>query len=164
LAKFEVCGHKFVDYSEYGYGVTLLNDCKYGFSVHGNVMRMSILRSPKSPDAHCDIGEHVLRYAIVPHKGTFAESQAVKHGYEFNIPLITRYSFCHDSIISSLTDILSSPTQIAASQPDERRFFSIDKPNVVIDTVKKAEEGKDLDIIVRLYEAYGGRGQALLMR
>lgn len=87
-AKFEVCGHKFVDYSEYDYGVTLLNDCKYGFSTHGNTMRMSLLRSPKAPDAHCDIGEHEFKYALYPHKGGFYESGAVQQGYEFNIPMI----------------------------------------------------------------------------
>ncbi|KAF9200680.1 Glycoside hydrolase, 38 vacuolar alpha mannosidase [Haplosporangium sp. Z 27] len=55
-AKFEVCGHKFADLSEHGYGVALLNDCKYGYSCHGNVMRLSLLRSPKAPDANCDMG------------------------------------------------------------------------------------------------------------
>lgn len=57
LAKFEVCGHKFADLSEYGYGVALLNDCKYGYATHGNVMRLSLLRAPKAPDANCDIGK-----------------------------------------------------------------------------------------------------------
>ncbi|KAG0012639.1 Glycoside hydrolase, 38 vacuolar alpha mannosidase [Entomortierella chlamydospora] len=54
-AKFEVCGHKFADLSEHGYGVALLNDCKFGYSCHGNVMRLSLLRAPKSPDANCDM-------------------------------------------------------------------------------------------------------------
>ncbi|KAF9403452.1 Glycoside hydrolase, 38 vacuolar alpha mannosidase, partial [Podila epigama] len=54
-AKFEVCGHKFADLSEHGYGVALLNDCKYGHSCHGNVMRLSLLRSGKAPDANSDI-------------------------------------------------------------------------------------------------------------
>ena len=56
-AKFEVCGHKFGDLSEHGYGVSLLNDCKYGYSCHGNTMRLSLLRSPKAPDANCDMGK-----------------------------------------------------------------------------------------------------------
>lgn len=56
LAKFEVCSHKFVDFSEYGYGISLLNDCKYGFAVKESTIHMSIVRAPKSPDANCDIG------------------------------------------------------------------------------------------------------------
>jgi alpha-mannosidase len=55
-AKFEVVGHKFADMSEYGYGVALLNDCKYGYAAHDNIVRLSLLRSPKAPDANCDIG------------------------------------------------------------------------------------------------------------
>ena len=54
-------------------------------------MRMSILRSPKAPDAHCDIGDHEFKYALYPHKGCFFESDAVQQGYEFNVPLICRY-------------------------------------------------------------------------
>jgi len=89
-AKFEVCGHKFVDYSEYDYGVTLLNDCKYGFSTHDHTMRMSLLRAPKAPDLHCDIGNHEFKYALYPHKGAFYDSGAVQQGYEFNVPMIYR--------------------------------------------------------------------------
>ncbi|TPX59664.1 hypothetical protein SpCBS45565_g07680 [Spizellomyces sp. 'palustris'] len=140
MARFEVCAHKFVDYSEHGYGVTLLNDCKYGFAVHGNVIRMSLLRSPKAPDLHCDMGEHRFRYALYPHRGGFNESNVVQAGYEFNVPLMI------------------SPTP---STSIEAQFFTVDTPNVVLDTIKQAEDAKDgKEIILRLYEAYGGRGRA----
>ncbi|KAJ3280790.1 Alpha-mannosidase 2C1 [Borealophlyctis nickersoniae] len=140
LARFEVCGHKFADLSEYGYGVALLNDCKYGYAVHGNVMRLSLLRSPKAPDLHADIGEHTFRYALYPHKGTFAESDVVRAGYEFNVPLLV------------------SPSSIDSASPLHEQFFKLDKPNVILDTIKVAEDSKSgKDIVLRFYEAYGGR-------
>lgn len=56
MAKFEVCCHKWADLSEHGYGVSIVNDSKYGFATCGNVMRLSLLRAPKAPDAHADMG------------------------------------------------------------------------------------------------------------
>jgi len=56
MAKFEVCCHKWADLSESSFGVTILNDCKYGFATAGNVMRLSLMRAPKAPDAHADMG------------------------------------------------------------------------------------------------------------
>lgn len=85
-AKFEVAGHKFADISEYGYGVALLNDCKYGYAAHNNVVRLSLIRSPKAPDSNCDIGHHVFKYAIYPHEGHFIQSDVVREGYNFNVP------------------------------------------------------------------------------
>ena len=78
----------------------------------------------------------------MPHKGTFSESHAVQHGYEFNVPLIA-------------SPVLLNPADVFTQQ-----FFSIDKRNVVIDTIKVAEDPKGLQLVVRLYEAYGGRGTA----
>ena len=56
MAKFEVCCHKWADLSEHGYGVSILNDSKYGFATCGNLMRLSLLRAPKAPDANADMG------------------------------------------------------------------------------------------------------------
>ncbi|XP_065436570.1 alpha-mannosidase 2C1-like [Chrysemys picta bellii] len=70
-ARFEVWSHKWMDLSEHGFGVALLNDCKYGASVHKNVMSLSLLRAPKSPDATADIGPHEFTYAVMPHRGEF---------------------------------------------------------------------------------------------
>ncbi|KAI9003260.1 alpha-mannosidase 2C1-like protein [Gaertneriomyces semiglobifer] len=143
LARFEVCGHKFVDYSEHGYGVALLNDCKYGFAVHDNIVRMSLLRSPKAPDQDCDMGEHIFRYALLPHVGSFSESNVAQAGYEFNVPLLV------------------SP--LSGKGGDGCQYFELDCPNVVLDTIKLAEDCKDERVIVlRLYEAQGGRGTAQL--
>ena len=138
LAKFEVCGHKFADLSEFGAGIALLNDCKYGYSCHDNVMSLSLLRAPKAPDANCDIGKRHFKYALYPHQGTFSESNVVQEGLKFNNPL--------------LVHPVKAPSDFTVQE-----YFSVSARNVILDTVKKAEDSNDL--ILRLYEAYGGRGK-----
>ncbi|KAJ1807372.1 Glycoside hydrolase, 38 vacuolar alpha mannosidase [Coemansia sp. RSA 2598] len=148
LAKFEVCAHKFADLSEYGYGVALLNDCKYGHSTLGNTMSLSLIRAPKAPDEHCDMGKHKFRYAVYPHKGTFSESNVVQEAYQFNVPLLQ-------------IPVSASDLRMMAAE-DLSPFFSVTgAPNVVLDAVKVAEDDRD-SFIVRLYEAYGGHGRALI--
>ncbi|CAG8506444.1 799_t:CDS:10 [Paraglomus brasilianum] len=142
-AKFEVCGHKFADFSEYGYGVALLNDCKYGYAVHQNVMRLSLLRSPKAPDDQCDIGHHTFKYALLPHQGSFLESNVIHEAFELNVPLIVR------TLSKNRTNILESLS-----------YFTVDAPNVILETVKQAEDSDD--VILRLYEAYGGHARVHL--
>lgn len=80
-------GHKFADLSEYGYGVSILNDCKYGYATEGNIMRLSLLRAPTQPDPECDMGVHSFSFAIYPHKGTFAESDVPLVAAAFNAPM-----------------------------------------------------------------------------
>ncbi|KAG0297906.1 Glycoside hydrolase, 38 vacuolar alpha mannosidase [Linnemannia gamsii] len=141
FTKFEVCGHKFADLSEHGYGVALLNDCKFGYSTHGNVMRLSLLRSPKAPDLHCDMGHHEFAFAVLPHKGTFHESNVVRQSYQFNVPMVVQ--------------------SIAKNSLKEHKpisYFEIKgAKNVILDTIKRAEDSDH--IIIRLYEAFGGRAQ-----
>jgi len=86
MAKFEVCCHKFADLSEADYGVSILNDSKYGFATVGNLQRLSLLRSPKAPDAHADMGRHHIKWAIMPHQGALS-SETVRAAYNFNHPL-----------------------------------------------------------------------------
>lgn len=69
LAKFESCAHRWCDLSEAGYGVAILNNCKYGYAVHQNIIRLSLLRSPKKPDEHCDMGLHEFSYGFYCHEG-----------------------------------------------------------------------------------------------
>jgi alpha-mannosidase len=140
MAKFEVCGHKYVDFSEFGYGVTLVNDSKYGFAVSGNVMSMSILKAPKSPDQSCDIGRQEFRYGLIPHKGGFEESRAVQEGYEFNVELV----------------------KAKGGMKVHQSFLSSDKENVVIDTIKRAQKSELL--LMRVYESCGGRGVVKIKR
>ncbi|KAJ2706888.1 Glycoside hydrolase, 38 vacuolar alpha mannosidase [Coemansia sp. IMI 203386] len=147
MAKFEVCAHKFGDLSEFGYGVALLNDSKYGYATLDNTMTITLLRSPKSPDANCDMGHQSFRYAVYPHQGSFNESRVVQEAYQFNVPLV------------------QLPVDMSVAATCEFRgssFFALsDAPNVVLDAVKAAEDGSQ-DVIVRLYEAYGGRSKAVL--
>ncbi|KAJ2743616.1 Glycoside hydrolase, 38 vacuolar alpha mannosidase [Coemansia sp. BCRC 34301] len=150
IAKFEVCAHKFADLSEFGYGVALLNDCKYGHSTLENKMTLSLLRAPKSPDEHCDMGHHSFRYAVYPHAGSFNESSVVKEAYQFNVPL--------QVLPINPSALLAKGQDLPLSQP----YFSVSGArNVVLDTVKVAEDDKD-SYIVRMYEAYGGHARALL--
>jgi alpha-mannosidase len=139
VARFEVPAHRWADLAEPDFGVALLNDCKYGYATQGNVMRLSLLRAPKSPDPVADMGHHTFRYALLPHTGDFREAGVVEEGYRFNVPLTL---------------------QATSAAPAEVSFFSVSLPNVVIDTVKKAEDSDAL--IVRMYEAHGKRGTVRL--
>jgi alpha-mannosidase len=100
-------------------------------------MRMTLLRSPRWPDPEADVGHHDLSFAIHPHRGTWQEAGVTAQALRFNAPLL-----------------LGEPVG------EIRSWFSTDAPGLVIDTVKRAEDGDDL--IVRLYEAHGGRGVARL--
>ncbi|MCL5994751.1 MAG: alpha-mannosidase [Chloroflexi bacterium] len=135
IARFEVSAHRWADLSEPDFGVALLNDCKYGYATQGNVMRLSLLRSAKSPDPVADMGHHTFRYALLPHTGDFRAAGVIEEGYRFNVPLIV------------------AATNAA---PVETSFFGVSSPSVVIDTVKQAEDSNA--IIARLYEAHGKRG------
>ncbi|ORY35984.1 hypothetical protein BCR33DRAFT_722459 [Rhizoclosmatium globosum] len=148
LARFEVCGHRYADLSEYGFGVALFNDCKYGYSTLGGIMRMSLLRSPKGPDGTTDMEIHNFRYALYPHKGSFLASDVVKKAYQYNEKPIVH------------------PIMINSSLLFNTEFFRVSESNFVLDTVKVAEDprgsnqNENVDIVLRFYESYGGRGVA----
>ena len=101
-AKFEVCAHKFADLSEFGYGVALINESKYGYAVQGNVMRLSLLRSPTEPDPICDMRRHDFSFAIYPHVGTYAESDVQPVSHAFNAPLKSKSTTLSLHFTSSL--------------------------------------------------------------
>lgn len=154
VAKFEVCQHKFADYSDFSKGVSILNDCKYGFSTHGNLMRLSLLRSSKAPDAHADMGSHEIKYSIYPHKGQLS-SKTVKLGIEFN--------YSHKYYVSS--SISKKFNELITIMGDD---------NIILSNIKKGEDDSNLSseycikhkdrnsIIVRVYESLGGEGRATL--
>ncbi len=141
-ARFETCAHKWADLSESNYGVALLNDCKYGYDVHENVIRLTLLKSATSPDPHADQGEHMMTYSLLPHLGHWPQG-VVAAGYDLNDPLILR----HVPASRTQTMPLSS-------------FVTVDAPNVVIETIKQAEDTRG--IIVRLYENERARGTVTL--
>lgn len=143
LARFEVCAQKWADLSEAGYGVALLNDCKYGYDIHGRVIRLSLLRSPTAPDPSADRGHHRFTYSLLPHAGDLRAGRVVEEAYALNAPLLAQEISCHEG-----------------SHPSRGSYFSTDRPGVIVEAVKQAEDGDG--IIVRLYEAYGSRGPVRL--
>ena len=150
-AKFETVGHKWVDLSEGDYGVSLLNDCKYGHDVqdaapNGGVIRLSLLRSPTFPDPQADQGEHHFTYSLLPHAGAWNE-RTIAQAYALNDP--------------PRVFALSPEEDITAAGVDlSRSFISVDRPYVVLETVKQAEDSRGL--IVRLYESQRRRGPVTL--
>ena len=144
-ARFETCAQKWVDLSEGNYGVSLLNDCKYGHDIHGNVIRISLLRAPTMPDPEADQGEHRFAYSLLPHQGSWNE-ETIAAAYALNDPLIVTGS---DQLAGENTqqDVLAG-------------LLAIDAPNMVIETVKRAEDGDG--VIVRLYESQRQRGPVTL--
>ncbi|MEA2279812.1 MAG: alpha-mannosidase [Solirubrobacteraceae bacterium] len=138
LAQYEVPGHRFADLSEHGFGVALLSAATYGWSTLGDTMRMTLLRSPRWPDPAADVGSHELAFAVMPHAGGWAEGGVTAEALRFNAPLV------------GTADADAAPRSLLAS----------DAPGLLIDTVKRAEDSEAL--IVRLYEAHGGRGRARL--
>jgi alpha-mannosidase len=152
-ARFEAPAHKWVDLSEGGYGISLLNDCKYGHDIQGNVLRLTLLRSPTDPDPRADLGEHHFGYSLLPHSGGW-EEQTVAQAYALNDPLLVEPS-----------GAVASEGKRPEEQPDTWKgnslaFVGVDAPNVVVETIKKAEDGQGL--IVRLYESQRKRGRFTL--
>ncbi|RYD41391.1 MAG: alpha-mannosidase, partial [Verrucomicrobiaceae bacterium] len=134
---------KWVDLSEGGQGVAMLNDGKYGHDIFGNVMRMTLLRAPKAPDPTCDMGRHRFTYVVMPHFMPFAFDNVIPAAYALNAPLRAV------PLEASTGESTSLPPLVAC----ENR-------NVVIESVKKAEDSDEL--IVRLYECHNTRGRAEL--
>ncbi|KAG4220604.1 hypothetical protein PC116_g30917, partial [Phytophthora cactorum] len=148
MAKFEVCCHKFADLSEHGYGVSILNDSKYGFATCGSLMRLSLLRAPKAPDAHADMGTHTIRWAVLPHQGGLGAT-TVRAGYNFN-HAIKVVAAPKTSDISALK---TYPVKLTGDD------------SLILDCVKRGEDDEDVShdttlprrkgqsVIIRLYDS-----------
>lgn len=144
-AQFEVCGHKWADLSEYGFGLSILNNSKYGYSCLDHVLRLSLLRSPKAPDVTADMGTHKFTYAIMPHTGTFQEAGVIQQAYNLNCPLYVQQTEGSPG---------RSPSP-ATSPESSTSFFQLDTPQVILETVKKCEK-RDRSLVLRFYESFGG--------
>ena len=142
-AKFEVCAHKWVDVSERGYGIAILNDSKYGHSVEGSKVTITCLRSPKHPNPMADIGEHRFTVSILPHKGDIGEGRVVREAYDLNQPLEYR-------VIAANKGTLPEEYSLAQTSGDD----------VLIECVKLAECGDGM--VIRMYETLGGRANTTL--
>ena len=138
-AKFEVCNHKYTDLSETRYGVSILNDCKYGISVKDSRMHLSLHKGGVRPDWTGDHGKHRCTYVFHPHRGGFGAEQVIKPAYELNYPVLT--------------------ADTAAAKPS---FVRVDADNVVIETVKPCEDAQRA-YILRMYEAEGCHCRAALI-
>lgn len=132
-AQFEICAHKWVDLSRDDYGVALMNDCKYGYKAFDNVLDLALLRSSNSPGELADEGEHEFRYALYPHAGNERMAKVEQTALAFNHPVAVYEG--------------------AATGRLPESFLSVDKANVEITAVKRAED--DDSIIVRLNERDG---------
>jgi alpha-mannosidase len=145
-ARFEVVGHKWADFSEGNYGVSLLNDCKYGYDIKDNVMRLTLLKSAIRPDALADKGLHQFTYSLLPHAGGWQEAGVVQEAYNLNYPLHAR----------------EVPAQAEGTLPTRYAFAELDGDEVILETVKKAEA--DDAYIVRVYEWKQARHNAVNLR
>jgi len=136
-ARFESVGHQWADLSERGYGVSLLNDCKYGYDIKGHVMRLSLIKSATYPDPEADKGMHLFTYALLPHEGDWYEGGTAQEAWALNNPL------------------RSGAGALAAAASSLLRVSS---EGVMIDAVKKAEDSDKL--LVRLHD-YSGRRERI---
>jgi alpha-mannosidase len=141
-ARFEVCAQRWADLSEAGFGVALLNDCKYGYDVLGHTLRLSLLRAPTAPDPLCDRGRHRFTYALLPHDGGLGP--VIAAGYALGAPLDVR-----------TPGLSATGAGAAPARPPEHSLVGVTDPGFVVETVKAADDGRG--IIVRGYEALGGR-------
>lgn len=128
-ARFESSGHKWADLSEGHYGVSLLNDCKYGHSVKDGNMAITLIKSGIEPNPMTDYEEHYFTYALYPHAENWRDGGTVQEAYKLNQPAYA----------------------IKGGIPGNKNsLISIDKKNIIIETIKEVEDGKG--IIVRMYE------------
>jgi len=153
-ARFETCAHKWVDLSEGGYGVSLLNDCKYGHDIRDNVIRLSLLRGPTLPDPEADQGEHRFAYSLLAHDDGFFLDETVCEAYSLNDPLIV-WPMSRALQPGTGERRRRLPPLIWMDPPGDRF-----QARVVIETIKRAEDGKGF--IVRLYEYHRRRGPVTL--
>jgi alpha-mannosidase len=151
-AQYEVCGHRFVDVSEHDYGVSLLNDCKYGYDVQGSTIRLSLLRAPKWPDATADLGEHEFTYSLYPHRGDWRSAHTLRKAMELNQQSFVSAAYGignEEGTTVRANDLIGSGT-----------LAEFNSNHVIVDTIKPTEDGKGC--VIRLYESAGGREKVSL--
>ena len=142
-AQFEVPAQRWADISDSEHGFSLLNDCKYGYDAKGNVLRLSLLRSPEWPDPHADEGHHEFTYSLYPHTGGWKDALTIRRGYELNYRLISLPVEKHEGALAG-----------------EHSFLQAQGDNVIVTAVKKAEDENAL--VVRFYEWAGKDGQVTI--
>ena len=139
-AQFEVPALRWADLNNGQHGFSLINATKYGYDDAGNVLRLSLLRSPTWPDPVADRGHQHFTFALYPHAGDWKQALTVRHGYEYNYKL--------------------KAVQVAAhtgSLPLEHSFVSVKPENVVLTAMKKAEDSNAL--VLHMYEWAGKQSE-----
>ncbi|MGL4800449.1 MAG: alpha-mannosidase [Cellulosilyticaceae bacterium] len=141
FARFEVCAHKWADLSERNFGISLLNDCKYGHDIIDGNMRLTLIKSGIMPNPEADQEEHVFTYALLPHEGDFVKGQTHQEGYKLNVPVyVTKGKGYNEASMTSLV--------------------TVDRDNVIIETVKQGEYEEGT--ILRAYEYTNTRTEAMI--
>ena len=138
-ARFEVPALRWADLGDGQHGFSLINDSKFGYDDAGNVLRLTLLRSPTSPDPEADRGHHHFSYALYPHTGDWKQAMSVRHGYDFNYPLTAMQVEAH-----------------SGEMPAEHSFVAVTPDDVVLTAMKKAEDSNAL--IFHMYEWAGKSG------
>ena len=149
-AKWEVSALRWADLTddEQNYGISLLNNCKYGYDSTGDNLRLTLLRSPRWPDPNCDRGEHNFTYAIYPHIGSWQTAQTVQRGYELNTPL-------------QVLIMESNLGQVTANLPPVNQFLGISSNNLILSAFKQSETNPSCWIL-RCYECQGENAELTL--
>ena len=142
-AKFEVPSQRWADLSDDKHGFSLLNDCKYGYDAKGNVLRLSLLRSPEWPDPDADQGHHEFTYSLYPHAGSWMQAFTIHEGFNLNYRLTSQQTSNHQGPL-----------------PPKNSFVTVDGDNVVLTAFKRAED--DNSVIARFYEWAGKSGDITL--
>jgi alpha-mannosidase len=142
-AKFEVPALRWADLGDTQHGLSLLNDSKYGYDAKGNMLRLTLLRSPTEPDPLADQGEQHFAYSLYPHTGTWKQAQSMHRGYEFNSPLSAEQTVIH-------------PGRLSAAMS----FVALSPATLTLTAAKKTEDGDGL--LLRFYEWAGNAGTATL--
>ncbi len=139
LVRFEVCGHKWADLSEGDYGVSIINDCKYGYDIKDSLMRITLMRAPICPDPVGDKGVSTFVYRLYPHSGNWSQADTVKYAFELNQPLKGYTAEAQNGDIAA------------------KSFVEVSRRNIAVDALKNAQDGNGL--ILRMYEAGKSRGK-----
>jgi alpha-mannosidase len=147
-AQFEVPAMRWADLSGAGadgkvHGLSVLNQDKYGYDAAGNVLRLTLLRSPTWPDPDADQGEHHFHCALYPHAGTWKDAMTVRHGWEYDNPLHALMTTVHDGSLP----------------PTAHSFASVEPDNLVLTAVKKAEDQNGLGVNGLIFRAYEWAGK-----
>ncbi len=141
-ARFEVFAHKWADLSEGDYGVSLLNDCKYGYDVKDNVLRLTLIKSGIYPDPDADQGRHQFTYSLLPHAGDWRTGRVVQESYSLNEPLFGAIRIAEKGEL-----------------PSRFQLAQVDADHILIETIKQAEEGSAW--VIRLYETQQRRKRSV---